>query len=218
MSRVATLSARQREILRLIARHMQAKEVARALHISEWTVRTHTEEARKRLGVASTREAARVLIEYEVLEALPRDEGPSPQGLAASEPDVSALGHEQALRTEIPAHPAIDDRPVDRAIQRLVDAGSPRQGGLHPGDPGYGEAVRPGRPDQESRLHHGGGNGVADGRWARLEKRLGSLSFSRWLGLIAATGLIVVLIVIGMIMTTSTVLYVVQHIMSRVGH
>lgn len=218
MSRVATLSARQREILRLIARHMQAKEVARALHISEWTVRTHTEEARKRLGVASTREAARVLIEWEGREALPHDEGPSPQGLANPESDVSASRHEQALRTDTPAHADIDDRPVDRALQRLVDAGGPRQGGLHPGDPEYGEAVRPGRADQESRLHHGGGNGVADGRWARFEKRLADISLSRWLGLIAFTGLVVVLIVIGMIVTTSTVLYVVQHMMTRAGH
>jgi DNA-binding CsgD family transcriptional regulator len=63
--RIAALSERQREILRLVAQHLQAKEVARVLQISERTVRSHTDQARRRLGVSSSREAARLLAMHE---------------------------------------------------------------------------------------------------------------------------------------------------------
>lgn len=62
---VDSLSKRQKEILRLVARHHQVKEIARLLSISEATVRTHTEEARRRLGAATSREAAIVLLRHE---------------------------------------------------------------------------------------------------------------------------------------------------------
>lgn len=62
---VESLTNRQREILRLVARHHQTKQIARILKISEATVRTHTEEARRRLSAASSREAAIVLLRHE---------------------------------------------------------------------------------------------------------------------------------------------------------
>ena len=62
---VDTLTPRQKEILRLIAQNLQAKEIARLLDISERTVKTHTDAARRRLGVATSREAARLLIAWE---------------------------------------------------------------------------------------------------------------------------------------------------------
>ncbi len=71
---VEALSERQKEILRLMAKHLQAKEVAFILKISRHTVDTHTEEARRRLGVATSREAARLLSDYE--NGLPVDQGP----------------------------------------------------------------------------------------------------------------------------------------------
>jgi DNA-binding CsgD family transcriptional regulator len=62
---VESLSQRQKEILRLIAHGHQTKEIARALDIRETTIKTHTETARQRLGVATSREAARLLQAYE---------------------------------------------------------------------------------------------------------------------------------------------------------
>ncbi|ESQ77336.1 response regulator transcription factor [Asticcacaulis sp. YBE204] len=64
-SGVEKLSARQKEILRLVAQNHQAKEIARLLDIGERTVKTHTEAARERLGVATSRDAARLLAAYE---------------------------------------------------------------------------------------------------------------------------------------------------------
>ena len=73
---IEALTRRQKEILRLISQHYQTKEMARALNISERTVKTHTEEARRRLGVATSRDAARLLAAYET--ALGRDDrGPA---------------------------------------------------------------------------------------------------------------------------------------------
>lgn len=62
---LAALTARQKEILRLVAQNLQAKEIGRLLNISERTVKTHTDAARRRLGVATSREAARLLVAWE---------------------------------------------------------------------------------------------------------------------------------------------------------
>lgn len=64
-SGIESLSNRQKEILRLIGQHYQMKEIARILNVSVSTVRTHTEEARRRLGVATSREAALILLREE---------------------------------------------------------------------------------------------------------------------------------------------------------
>ncbi|ESQ86510.1 hypothetical protein ABAC460_23195 [Asticcacaulis sp. AC460] len=62
---VEALSARQKEILRLVAAHFERKEIARQLNISPHTVKAHIDAARKRLGVATDRQAARLLTEQE---------------------------------------------------------------------------------------------------------------------------------------------------------
>lgn len=73
------LTIRQKQILRLIADGHQAKEIARLIGIGERTVKTHTEAARKRLGVATSREAARWLAaaEKSSTDAVPDDRWPS---------------------------------------------------------------------------------------------------------------------------------------------
>lgn len=89
---VDSLSKRQKEILRLVARHHQVKEIARLLNISEATVRTHTEEARRRLGAATSREAAIVLLRHESgdgrlseQELLPDSSSDSPEDASETE-------------------------------------------------------------------------------------------------------------------------------------
>lgn len=59
------LTARQRDCLRLVLRHMQSKEIGRQLGISPMTVDNHFRSAIQTLGVANRLEAARLLEAYE---------------------------------------------------------------------------------------------------------------------------------------------------------
>lgn len=92
---LAALTPRQKEILRLIAQNMQAKEIARLLDISERTVKTHTDAARRRLGVATSREAARLLVAWEAQHGIvPEGHRPSgPMDAATPAPSSSPREH-----------------------------------------------------------------------------------------------------------------------------
>jgi len=119
---VGSLSKRQKEILRLVARHHQVKEIARLLNISEATVRTHTEEARRRLGAATSREAAIVLLRHEsgdgslseqvlLPDLLPgRSEDASESGESRAEPAPKMDLTPQRVRGQTPEIPPTTDR------------------------------------------------------------------------------------------------------------
>jgi DNA-binding CsgD family transcriptional regulator len=62
---IERLTPRERECLRLVAEHLHSKEIARRLSISQHTVDGHLNEARRRLGVSSRRDAARLLRDWE---------------------------------------------------------------------------------------------------------------------------------------------------------
>ena len=62
---VADLTEREREVLRLLLGGHTAKSAASALDLSVHTVNDYLREARKKLGVSSSREAARILGEQE---------------------------------------------------------------------------------------------------------------------------------------------------------
>jgi DNA-binding CsgD family transcriptional regulator len=62
---VQNLTQRQKEILRLLLNGFDAKTAARELGISVHTVNEHLREARRNLGVSSSREAARLLRQAE---------------------------------------------------------------------------------------------------------------------------------------------------------
>jgi DNA-binding CsgD family transcriptional regulator len=76
---VQKLTPRQKEILRLILNGFDAKSAARKLGISVHTVNEHLSEARRHLGVSSSREAARMLGQAE--SAPPIDLGPAGLGV-----------------------------------------------------------------------------------------------------------------------------------------
>lgn len=76
---VEKLSPRQKEILRLILNGFDAKLVARELGISVHTVNEHLSEARRHLGVSSSREAAHILRQAE--SAPPKNMGPNGFGV-----------------------------------------------------------------------------------------------------------------------------------------
>jgi DNA-binding CsgD family transcriptional regulator len=64
---VQKLSPRQKEILRLLLNGFDAKSAAIELGISVHTVNEHLREARRQLGVSSSREAARLLAQEELV-------------------------------------------------------------------------------------------------------------------------------------------------------
>lgn len=100
------LTDRQKQILRLISQQLQVKEIARALNISERTVKAHTDAARKRLGVATSREAARLLAAFEASEKVVPD-GRWPSG-PMDEPnrEAQASPHAHAVDSERNAQPS----------------------------------------------------------------------------------------------------------------
>lgn len=59
------LTPREREILLLIAAHLQSKEIARALGLSPKTVEMHVLSARRRLSGMSRRDAALAFVAWE---------------------------------------------------------------------------------------------------------------------------------------------------------
>jgi len=56
------LSEREREILLFSIKGMRTKEMAKALHLSEYTVKTHLARLYRRLGVSSRAEAVAVAL------------------------------------------------------------------------------------------------------------------------------------------------------------
>jgi TonB family protein len=62
---LGSLSDRERETLRLLGRGHDAKSIAAALDLSVHTVNERLRDVRRKLGVSSSREAARMLLAYE---------------------------------------------------------------------------------------------------------------------------------------------------------
>ena len=90
--RTERLTDKQRECLRMVYRHMETKEIARALGLSPDGVTQRIKTAMKTLGVARRRDAARILAEAEGLAPYPRQvymprdiaSGPDPAMFAPS--------------------------------------------------------------------------------------------------------------------------------------
>ena len=99
------LTARQRDCLRLVLRHMQSKEIGRQLGISPMTVDNHFRSAIQTLGVANRLEAARLLEAYELEGA----DGPSQRLTSQPQPVVSGA---DASILRSPA--TVGDRPEER--------------------------------------------------------------------------------------------------------
>jgi DNA-binding CsgD family transcriptional regulator len=183
---IEALSERQKEILRLVARQYQAKEIARLLRISEHTVKTHTDEARRRLEVPTSRQAARLLLEYEGVAGVPFDEPPPVSGMAQREGEASFSAHEQALS---PPRPILDDQ-LSATGNSLGNAVGSRQ--IRP-DTGLGGSRTPAEhvvQSNESLAHHAGDNGVVDGRWDGFRRRLKTLPTVQLLGVIVMAAIL----------------------------
>ena len=65
-ARVASLSPRQREIVRLTSLGCTSHEIATILGMSRWTVENHQFQAKERLGVSKAAILTRVAIKYKI--------------------------------------------------------------------------------------------------------------------------------------------------------
>ena len=93
---ILTLTDREKETLRLLLRGYDAKSIARHLDLSVHTINERLRDARRKLSVPSSREAARLLAEAE--RADPEHFGDEVLGVTATPPVVlpaSHAGHRQ---------------------------------------------------------------------------------------------------------------------------
>jgi DNA-binding CsgD family transcriptional regulator len=223
---VDTLSERQKEILRLIAQHLQAKEIARVLKISESTVKTHTDIARKRLGVATSRDAARLLVEHEMASglmikgvsadlppgAIPLEGGWPLRPMAEARPDEPSLGHDKAIHTEL----TLPSGPLERSGDRLADAGLARKAEADRRDAERRADAQQERRPGEGGLHDDRRDSLADGRYGAagrtsFERQLANLSSLQWLGLIAVTAVLLPLLAGVLIEALYATLHAIHH-------
>ncbi len=172
MSAVETLSKRQKEILRLAARQYQAKEIARILKISEHTVKTHVDEARRRLNAPTMRDAAQTLASYEAqLDQSPQG-GPPTEVIAEPEKTEQIPQHDRANLIEPTRH---DDQLEPTGDSSENDVGLSETTARH----GYSRGDTAPLPDGwtgKSAVQPGDSHRVAHGRWDWVSGRLKRLT------------------------------------------
>jgi DNA-binding CsgD family transcriptional regulator len=193
-NKVEELSVRQKEILRLIAKHFERKEIARRLNISAHTVKAHIDAARKRLGVGTDRQAARFLAEYEAAHP-PTFLGQSLPEVMAEPAETNAdLGHEQDLRPERRVH---DDH-LERVGDSHAYAGVTRQTSGRGGLSSDGSSPLSDAWTGEGSFQFGGIGGVADDRWRWLTGRGERRNIAQSVGIVIllAIGLAIAFVVL----------------------
>lgn len=84
--RVAILSPRQRQIVRLTSLGCTSHEIATILGMSRWTVENHQFQAKERLGISNAALLTRIAIKYKV----------SPLSDELSPAEVRKLGRKKA--------------------------------------------------------------------------------------------------------------------------
>ncbi|WP_126424278.1 helix-turn-helix domain-containing protein [Asticcacaulis excentricus] len=201
--KLASLTQRQKEVMRLIARHYRDKEIARILNISEHTARAHADAVRDKLGGISRREAARFLSDHADVLGIPPEREYQSSGIAQTGHEPSSCGHPSPIGdTDDHPHASLD-APLPTVGHDAVGAhrdraqipGSAREGASDQrdafGDPAgipnhAGEARL--YPDLSLRLAHG-----RDG----VHGWLAQLNLLQWTLLTLGLTLCVVLIIGG---------------------
>ena len=89
---IATLSEKEKQTLRLMVRGHDAKSIARALGLSVHTINERLRDARRKLAVSSSREAARMLLATEQDRAAPAPDLSGDTQIGADPPHVLADG------------------------------------------------------------------------------------------------------------------------------
>ncbi len=202
-----SLTPRQKEILRLIARGFQAKEIARELGIAEGTVRTHMEEARARLVVASTREAARLLSAAECLRNNDRRQTLQIAPAATDTPSSSGIPTDEATHAE----QAVNHNTLHRSANGsgTADSAPARDGDRNPGHAGEARSLdgqrQSGPADASVRRSF-------SQRYIALIGGLNALSVIQWFALIVLGAVVAVLLFGGLMIGLFGMLQAVQQI------
>jgi DNA-binding CsgD family transcriptional regulator len=132
------LTPRERECLRLVARHHQSKEIARLLNISKSTVDKHIDSARARIGAADRRAAALALAAHESSLGIeyPSDPGPIPKSPADRSVEPQFNADPGAQSDHINDQPAVLQSSLSGQLVGpgigLEPAGQPRSGRSDP--------------------------------------------------------------------------------------
>lgn len=100
------LTVKEKEALRLLMRGHDAKSSARELGLSVHTINERLRDARRKLGVTSSREAARLLMAAETLDTSPEMLGAKPLGDAAAHNQVAGISA-SATRRRAGPRPAV---------------------------------------------------------------------------------------------------------------
>lgn len=209
---VEGLSPRHKQILRLVARHYQAKEIARFLGIQASTVKTHAEEARRRLHAATTREAADIIALYDVYAAIETEGGPPRMGMPNDPDQPPNPAYEQALLAREPkVH-----LPLERSEDGLENDVLPREGSISRRSPGRDHGDEPDVESGKVDLFPRVVDRLAGGRWDQFKRRLDSLDAFKRLGLILIIALFLALLAGGLISTATGVLWGFRHMLSTV--
>jgi DNA-binding CsgD family transcriptional regulator len=188
------LTPREREILRLIAAHLQSKEIARALGLSPKTVEMHVLSARRRLSGMSRRDAALAFVAWEgddpgndyrkqpdALVELPepslsdREIGSGDERATTSEPNIQPSRGAGLLRGELGLAGGMPDTAGGHAGAKRPGSG----GGV-----GFAEDSGQWRAALKDLVAGSGGDGVSDGRSTARRDWRHDLSNLQWLGLV----------------------------------
>ena len=155
-----------------MARHHKAKEIAKILKIRETTVRTHSEEARRRLGGVSSGDAVRALLAHEA--AQPAIEGAD----TASDPLLKNSGPQFFPIPELGSGLPSSGHETDPASQRHRPDHQSDRTGEGPQPP-----VQPGQTPPHSGYDLRAAGGEHDGRVRERDPdtgRLDSLVDGHW--------------------------------------
>ncbi|MCR6659804.1 MAG: helix-turn-helix transcriptional regulator [Asticcacaulis sp.] len=190
---IDALSERQKEVLRLTARHHQVKEIAHLLKISENTVKTHLIETRRRLGGVTTKQAVRLLLAQEEGAGLILEGGYRKEVIPSAGEAMPVWLHEQALYPTTTPQRNHDDQ-FPGSGNSLADAGLAGQAPAYRGRDRNPEDAQPDSRSGKGDLQYGRYRGVSYGRWDEFRGGLKDLPAIQLLGLIALAAFALALI------------------------
>lgn len=118
--RVARLTEGQRDVLRMVNRHMETKEIARVLGISPDGVNQRIKAAMRTLGVNKRRDAALILAEAEGAAAYPPQVYP-PRGIVSGSDSATFAPSTESGREAEPVSKGAmrEDQAAFRAVPQL---------------------------------------------------------------------------------------------------
>lgn len=95
-ARVAKLSPRQVEIVRLTSLGCSSHEIAKILGMSRWTVENHQFQAKERLGISKAALLTRIAVQYKVSPLTDKLSAAEQKKLAAKETKAKAKPRKKA--------------------------------------------------------------------------------------------------------------------------